>query len=147
MNPSPSIEVFDRLHELLHRFRARMRKAMETVHPDLTLNEMRILMRAGRQPGLTQRDLVEHSHADKAQMARLLAQLEAHGWLTRSASESDKRVRCLRLSAQGEALFARLRRLQESVAADLLRDCPPSAQAQLLALLRQACDSGEAHAG
>ncbi|MFT0532187.1 MarR family winged helix-turn-helix transcriptional regulator [Castellaniella hirudinis] len=143
MNPSQSIEVFDRLHELLHRFRACMRKAMETVHPDLTLNEMRILMHAGRQPGLTQRDLVEHSHADKAQMARLLAHLEAHGWLTRSASESDKRVRCLRLSAQGEALFAQLRRRQESVAADLLRDCPPSAQTQLLTLLRQACDSAE----
>ena len=78
MNPSQSIEVFDRLHELLHRFRARMRKAMETVHPDLTLNEMRILMRAGRQPGLTQRDLVEHSHADKAQMARIVGVGEQH---------------------------------------------------------------------
>jgi hypothetical protein len=33
------------------------------------------------------------------------------------------------------------------VAADLLRDCPPSSQAQLLALLRQACDSAETHAG
>ncbi|CAM5200003.1 DNA-binding MarR family transcriptional regulator OS=Castellaniella defragrans OX=75697 GN=HNR28_001037 PE=4 SV=1 [Castellaniella denitrificans] len=144
MDPSLPIEIFDSLHELLHLFRARMRKAMEAVHPELTFNEMRILMRAGRQPGLTQRDLVERSHADKAQMARLLAHLEERGWLTRSASESDKRVRCLRLSAQGQRFFAQLRKVQERVAAKLLRDCPPSSQAQLLALLRQARDSAQA---
>ncbi|MGB3423987.1 MAG: MarR family transcriptional regulator [Castellaniella sp.] len=147
MKPSLPIDVFDSLHELLHLFRARMRKAMETVHPELTFNEMRILMRTGRQPGITQRDLVEHSHADKAQMARLLAHLEERGWLTRSPSESDKRVRCLRLSAQGQQFFTQLRRLQESVAAELLRDSPPPSQAQLLALLRQACDSADAHSG
>lgn len=147
MNPSLPIEVFDSLHELLHLFRARMRKAMEAVHPELTFNEMRILLRMGRQPGLTQKGLVERSHADKAQMARLLAHLEERGWLIRSASESDRRVRCLRLSAQGERLFAQLRTLQERVAAELLRDCPPSMQADLLALLRQARDSAGARAG
>ena len=91
-----------------------------------------------RHPGLTQKELVEHSHTDKAQMARTLAQLQDKGWLERSASASDKRVRCLQLSAQGQALYARLRRLREALAAELLQDCPPPLQAQLLALLEQA---------
>ena len=147
MSPSSPVDVFDTLHELQHLFRARMRKSIEAVHPELTFNEMRILMHAGRQPGITQRDLVEHSHADKAQMARILAHLQDRGWLTRSASESDKRVRCLHLSAQGRQLFTRLRSLQEQVAAELLQDCPPPLQAQLLALLKQARSSAAANAG
>lgn len=146
MNPPLPVHVFDTLHELQHLFRARMRKSMEAVHPEMTFNEMRILMRTGRQPGITQRDLVEHSHADKAQMARILAHLQDQGWLTRSASDSDKRVRCLHLSAQGRQLFTRLRSVQEQVATELLQGCPPTMQAQLLALLQQAQSSATANA-
>lgn len=144
MNPSLPVEVFDSLHELLHLFRARMRKSMEAIHPELSFNEMRILMRTGHQPGITQKDLVEHSHTDKAQMARVLAHMEEQGWLKRSASENDRRVRCLHLSARGQQLFAELRDLREQVAKELLQHCPPPQQAQLLALLLQAGSSANA---
>lgn len=138
MNSSLPVEIFDSLHELLRPFRSCMRKAMEAVHPELTFNEMRILMRTGRQPGITQKELVEHSRIDKAQMARMLSRLQDQGWLKRSASANDKRVRCLHLSAQGQALFSRLRIAQEDVATHLLQDCPQTTQAQLLALVQQA---------
>lgn len=141
MSQPLSVDVFERLHELLHLFRTRMRKAMEAVHPELSLNEMRILMRTGQQPGLTQKELVEHSHTDKAQMARILAQMEERGWLKRTASASDKRVRCLQLSARGQKLFSALRDLREQVATELLQHCPPPQQAQLRALLQQAGSS------
>ena len=101
---TPSLDVFEELHELMHLFRDRMMAASQTVS-DLTFNEMRVLMRTGRHPGLTQKDLVAHSHTDKAQMARTLSQLQDKGWLARTASEQDKRVRCLQLSAKGQALF------------------------------------------
>ncbi|HRO60491.1 MAG TPA: MarR family transcriptional regulator [Burkholderiaceae bacterium] len=144
-SPTP-VEVFESLHELLQLFRARMRKSLEDLHPELTFNEMRVLMRTGREPGITQKDLVEHSHTDKAQMARILAQLQDKGWLKRSASKSDRRVRCLHLSARGQTLFSQLRELQEQAAAELLRGCSPAVQAQLLDLVRQARDSAGAHA-
>lgn len=147
MKPPLPVAVFDTLHELQHLFRARMRSSMQAVHPELTLNEMRILMRTGHRPGITQRELVEHSHADKAQMARLLARLQQRGWLTRSRGDGDRRVRCLHLSARGRRLFAQLRRLQEQVAGELLQDCPPSAQARLLGLLQQARHGATARAG
>lgn len=151
MNSSLSIDVFETLHDLLHLFRARMRKSMESVHPELTFNEVRVLVHTGRQPGITQKDMVEHSHADKAQMARTLALLQEKGWLLRTASAADKRVRCLHLSAQGQALYARLRSKREALAAELLQDCPAELQARLLELLQQARDSarrnGRAHDG
>lgn len=151
MNASPSIDVFETLHDLLHLFRARMRKSMESVHPELTFNEVRVLVHTGRQPGITQKDMVEHSHADKAQMARTLALLQEKGWLLRTASATDKRMRCLHLSAQGQELYVRLRGLREALAAELLQDCPAELQAQLLGLLQQARDSarrqGQTHDG
>ena len=146
MNAFLPLDVFDAMHELLFLYRSRLRRSMETVHPDLTFNEMRVLMHVGRQPGITQRDLVEHSHADKAQMARLLAQLQERDWLTRNASKEDRRVRCLHLSESGRQLFGRLRNLQEQVADELLQGCEPSLQTRLLPLLQQARDIAQENA-
>ncbi|RGE46005.1 MarR family transcriptional regulator [Comamonas testosteroni] len=144
MIPSVSVEIFEVLHELLHRFRARMRQSMESVHPSLTFNEVRILMHTGRRPGITQKDLVEHSHTDKAQMARMLAQLQEKGWLERSASAADKRVRCLQLSPAGEQLFEQLKAQRERVATQLLKDFPATQKDELLQLLKQALASTSA---
>lgn len=141
MNPSPtssSTDVFEALHELMHAFRNHMMAASQLETSELTFGEVRILMRLGRRSGLTQKDLVEHSRVDKAQMARMLTQLESQGWLLRTPSAQDRRVRCLQLSAQGQALFDRLKHRHERLASELLADMPSEAQAQLLALLSQA---------
>lgn len=140
-----SVEVFDTLHELMRMFRTRLRKSMEAVHPELTFNEVRILMRTGLQPGITQKELVEHSQIDKAQLARTLGHMQDQGWLERRVSDSDKRVRCLQLSPQGRRLVGRLREVQEQVAHELLQGCTPALQTQLLTLLQQAQSSASAH--
>lgn len=144
MSSSIAADVFEVLHDLLHLFRARLLESLEAVQPGLTFNEFRILMHTGRHPGITQKELVEHSHTDKAQMARTLAQLQDKGWLERSASEADKRVRCLQLSAQGQKLFDQLRHRREQIATELLSDFPQAQQGLLHELLLQARDSAQA---
>ena len=144
MSSSIAADVFEVLHDLLHLFRARLLESLEAVQPGLTFNEFRILMHTGRHPGITQKELVEHSHTDKAQMARTLAQLQDKGWLERSASESDKRVRCLQLSARGQQLFDQLRNRREQIATELLSDFPAAQQGLLHDLLLQARDSAQA---
>lgn len=141
MSSSIAADVFEVLHDLLHLFRARLLESLEAVQPGLTFNEFRILMHTGRHPGITQKELVEHSHTDKAQMARTLAQLQDQGLLERSASEADKRVRCLQLSAQGQQLFKQLRNQREQIACELLRDFPAAQQVLLHELLLQALGS------
>ena len=141
MSSSLAADVFEVLHDLMHLFRARLLQSLERIQPGLTFNEFRILMHAGRHPGITQKELVEHSHTDKAQMARMLTQLQDKGWLERSASEADKRVRCLQLSAQGLQLFAQLKNQREQIAAELLRDFPVEQQTQLRELLKLALNS------
>ncbi len=144
MSSSIAADVFEVLHDLLHLFRARLLESLEAVQPGLTFNEFRILMHTGRHPGITQKELVEHSHTDKAQMARTLAQLQDKGWLERSASEADKRVRCLQLSARGQQLFDQLRSRREQIATELLSDFPEAKQGLLHGLLLQARDSAQA---
>ena len=144
MSSSIAADVFEVLHDLLHLFRARLLQSLEAVQPGLTFNEFRILMHTGRHPGITQKELVEHSHTDKAQMARTLAQLQDKGWLERSASEADKRVRCLQLSARGQQLFDQLRHRREQIATELLSDFPEAKQGLLHGLLLQARDSAQA---
>lgn len=139
-------EIFDALHELLHLFRLRMRERLASVCPDLSFGELRVLMRVGEHPDCTQKTLVAHSGVDKAQMARTLARLEDKGWLVRSAGAEDRRLRRLRLSAQGQRLFRQLGAQRAALAADLLKDCPPSVQAQLLRGLLRARDSARAQA-
>ena len=141
MSSSLAADVFEVLHDLMHLFRARLLQSLERIQPGLTFNEFRILMHAGRHPGITQKELVEHSHTDKAQMARMLTQLQDKGWLERSASEADKRVRCLQLSAQGQQLFAQLKNQREQIAAELLGDFPADQQKQLRELLKLALNS------
>lgn len=138
MDTAPALRILDALHAFQHQVRLAMRRALEPAYPELTLGEMRVLAHVGRQPGITQRELVEHSNADKAQMARLLARLEEHGWLLRQPDGDDRRVKRLRLSARGRALAARLRAHQEQVARDLLDPLGPAQQTQLLALLDDA---------
>lgn len=144
MNSSLPADIFEVMHELLHLFRARMRDELEHAGEGLTLNEVRVLMFVGRHPGRTQKELVDHSHKDKAQLARMLAQLQEQGWLEREPDARDRRVRCLRLSAQGQALFDRLHQARQALAARLLKDWEPAAQQQLMVLLERARGSVQA---
>ena len=139
--PHAASDVFEALHDLLHVYKAHMVRTMASVHPELTLNEVRALMFVGRHPGTTQKELVAHSGADKAQVARMVALLQDKGWLESAPNAEDKRSRCLRLSTQGQGLHQALR----GVAATLLQGCDSATQAQLLDLLAQVRASVEAH--
>ena len=50
MPPRARPDVFEALHDLMHAYRARMVRAMTSVHPDLTFNEVRALNFIGRHP-------------------------------------------------------------------------------------------------
>ena len=135
MPPRARPDVFEALHDLMHAYRARMVRAMTSVHPDLTFNEVRALNFIGRHPGATQKELVRHSGADKAQVARMLGLLQDKGWLERQPHDEDRRSLCLTLSAEGQALYQALQAARQTLSAQVLAGCDDDTQAQLLALL------------
>lgn len=127
-------DVFDAMHDLMHAYRHRMRAAMQT---ELTPNEMRALLFVGRHPMRTQKDLVEHSGNDKAQIARMLGTLEDKGWLERRPHPQDARSRCLTLSPAGQAVFERMRERRRGITAQMLEGFSDAEQLRLQGLLER----------
>ena len=58
--PHAASDVFEAMHDLLHMYKAHMVRTMASIHPELTLNEVRALMFVGRHPGASQKELVAH---------------------------------------------------------------------------------------
>lgn len=135
MSTRATPDVFEAMHDLMHVYRAHMVRAMASVHPELTLNEVRALSFIGRHPGATQKELVQHSGTDKAQVARMVGMLQDKGWLESQPNAEDKRSRCLALSEQGQAVFEAVRASRQALSASLLQNCDGETQAQLLTLL------------
>ena len=134
MTAKTPADVFDAMHELMHAYRHRMRAAMQT---ELTANEMRALMFVGRHPMRTQKELVQHSGADKAQIARMLGTLEEKGWLERVPHARDARSRCLLLSPAGQAVFERMGERRRAVTAQMLQGFSAQEQQLLQGLLER----------
>ena len=134
MTAKTPADVFDAMHDLMHAYRHRMRAAMQT---ELTANEMRALMFVGRHPMRTQKELVQHSGADKAQIARMLGTLEEKGWLERLPHPRDARSRCLTLSPAGQAVFERMRERRRGITVQLLQGLSEDEQLLLQGLLER----------
>ncbi len=67
----------------------------------LTFTEWRILLQLAEHEALTASDIVDYSAMEKSKVSRALAQLEAHGLVSRSVAEDDHRVKLLRLTETG----------------------------------------------
>lgn len=133
--PLPSA-VQDALHNLSMAYRRQMRAALHVQSLQLTPNELKVLLFVGYTPLCMHKDVVTHTGADKAQVARTLQQMEAAQWLERVPHPQDKRSRCLRLSPQGEAAFLSLRAHRRSLGTHMLDGIPEDQQQLLLNMLR-----------
>ncbi|MFD1430134.1 MarR family winged helix-turn-helix transcriptional regulator [Lacticaseibacillus mingshuiensis] len=79
------------------------------------------LLKIHELPGITQKDLVAKEFLDPSNVTRAIKQLEAQGLVTRVPDPSDKRAFLLTLTAQGEALYPKIRALLDAEE-QLLRD-------------------------
>lgn len=140
MTAHSPVDVFESMHTLVHAHRQRMRAALQ---PQLTPNELRALLFVGHHPMRTQKDLGEHSGADKAQITRMLNTLQARGWLERVPHARDARSRCLALSPAGQAVFEHIHARRRDTTAQLLQGFTPGEQAQLQSLLGRLLDNLE----
>lgn len=128
-------QVLDALHDITHLYRNRMREELHQHDERLTRNAMRYVLYVGYHPLCTHKELMEYLHADKAQVARTLNEIEDNGWIERVPHPEDKRSRRLQLSAQGKALFNAMRKRRAKVGETMLKGSSDEEQLQLLALL------------
>jgi DNA-binding MarR family transcriptional regulator len=99
-----------------------------------------VLQAVANEPGLDQRTLAGRVALDTSTVAGVVDRLEARALLQRHASATDRRVRQLQLTPEGEALRAQvepaMRRAQQRILAPL----PRAERAEFLRLLRVLVD-------
>jgi len=128
--------VFEQLHALIHRFKSHMHHAVRGADDEaLAPMEARALHFFARAPGSTASDLVQHSQRDKAQVTRLIKQLEARGLLAGVPDPADRRRQCLQLTERGQAMQRTMQQHRKRWAAMLVKDFSPEDREQLLTLL------------
>ncbi|CAM4288192.1 MarR family winged helix-turn-helix transcriptional regulator [Erysipelothrix aquatica] len=71
---------------------------------DLYIGQPRFLSTLKRNPGITQKELVEILNVSKESVSVTVKRLEAVGYIKRAVSESDRREKHLFLSDKGEQL-------------------------------------------
>ncbi|MDD0809992.1 MarR family transcriptional regulator [Curvibacter sp. RS43] len=93
-----------------------------------------------RQPGIDQRTLARTIGFDTSTIGSVIDRLEARGWMLRNASASDRRVRLLTLTAEGEALLNAVQPGMLRAQARMLEPLPEAQRADFMAMLRVLVD-------
>lgn len=131
-------DVLEQLQSLLFGLRSRFHASLREGEGDgLAPMEARVLQHLAHRPGWTQAELVAHSRRDKAQVTRLIQQLEARGLLVRAPDELDRRKLRLHLTTAGQALQQGLQARRKRLAARLVSDFGVTELQQLGTLLQR----------
>jgi DNA-binding MarR family transcriptional regulator len=110
----------------------------------LTIPEWRVLAVLRHTPGLTAKQVAEATEMDKVAVSRAVARLVKARRVSASADASDARRQWLRLTAQGQAVYARIAPIALDAEQKLLARLSQKERAQLDALLDRLLDEARA---
>ncbi|MDQ1748896.1 MAG: hypothetical protein QOD07_3159 [Frankiaceae bacterium] len=119
------------LRDAVGRLGRRMRH--QSPHPELSLGQLAALRSLERHGSMTPGELAEHEKVQPPSMTKILARLEATGYLVRAPHPDDGRQVTLRPSPAGLALLADDRRRRDAWIAQRLRSLEPAELAALRA--------------
>lgn len=108
-------QVFETIHRLMHSFRNRQYRLVQESGIDLTHMQHKVLSYFARHPQSTLSDCVSHSGRDKAQIARLIAEVRAKGLIDAEPDQFDKRVTRLSLTAAGTNIHSSLLQIEKQL--------------------------------
>ena len=113
-------EIQSLLFSLMFELKSEFTKAMKGNRFELAPMHQKVLTYFCCFPGATQQELVEQSGRDKAQITRLLKELEVKGFISRQKDESDKRSYKVRATEKGNAAFMELKKHEDTITMKLL---------------------------
>jgi DNA-binding MarR family transcriptional regulator len=113
VNSNPALDLFALTYRLASRLSRLFEQSMLTGH-GISLGEWRTMLMVMLVPDTTAADVAGYFAMDKMAVTRAVQRLTGEGYLTRQRRDTDKRSYALRLTAEGQALFARLLPLIET---------------------------------
>jgi MarR family transcriptional regulator, lower aerobic nicotinate degradation pathway regulator len=111
--------------------------AEECAEFDLTSVQFAALVAIRANPEVDATRLSHLIAFDRSTIGGVLERLEAKGWILRTASPTDRRVKLLRLALEGERLLRRVEPAVRRVQQRLLEPLAPADRATMLRLLGQ----------
>jgi DNA-binding MarR family transcriptional regulator len=139
---APVPDALEQLNRLVFQFRGRLQKLLLDAGMHVNPMELKALLHIAHHPGCTASDLARLSGRDKAQVTRLIQQLEQQGWVRRTVDERDRRSQRLEITPAGEAIHDHLRAARDAHARVVLSRLDPAEQARLAELLAKLNDPG-----
>lgn len=101
---------------------------------DLTYSQYLVMMVLWESDGISVKDIGARLHLDSGTLTPLLKRLELKGYIVRARSESDERVRVLKLSNEGVLLK------QKALSVPTQMKCKIPLELNELILLKQLCE-------
>lgn len=101
---------------------------------DLTYSQYLVMMVLWESDGISVKDIGARLHLDSGTLTPLLKRLEVKGYVVRARSESDERVRVLKLSNEGALLK------QKALSVPAQMKCKIPLELNELILLKQLCE-------
>ncbi|WP_192456280.1 MarR family winged helix-turn-helix transcriptional regulator [Musicola keenii] len=137
MQDTLDTQTFELLGELIHRFKRHLQDTEVLAQAGMAPFQARALSLIARHPGQSQHFLVQHTGRDKAQIARLLKDLETLGLITRRPSPTDRRVQCVALTERGEAIHHRFSAARTAMLQQAFSDVTPEERRSLLQIMQK----------
>ena len=91
----------------------------------ISIPEWRVLVHLHQSGDVSVRDIEARVDMEKSKVSRAASRLEAAGYVTKAVNGSDRRLLVLALTAEGEALVARLLPVAMSYQAEMLAKLGP----------------------
>jgi len=130
-------DLLDQLQQLTAELRGQFFQQLGPELPGLTAMHGRLLLMIARTAGVTAQQLSELLRRDKAQITRLLNDLQQAAYIQRQPDPIDGRRQLLLLSEQGQQLAARLTIKKRHIASKMLTGLTKDQQQQMTGLLAQ----------
>lgn len=130
-------DVLDQLQQLTAELRGQFFQQLGPELPGLTAMHGRLLLLIARTAGSTAQQLSELLRRDKAQITRLLNDLQQSALVQRHTDPSDGRRQLLVLSGQGQHVATQLQIKKRQIASKMLAGLTSQQQQHMSELLAQ----------
>ena len=120
-----SSSLSDTLHRLVHAYKKQLRAEIGAQQLSLPVTHIRALKGVCRNPECTAQSIALRMQRDKAQITRVLNELQQTGLITKIDNPNDGRSQLLRPTAEGEAIMAQMNLIEQQTVAKMTQSLTP----------------------
>ncbi len=129
--------VFYSIEEAIKNYRRFAQERIQQVVPDLTVNQVLLLVLVAESPGMPQAEMADILFKDEAAVTRMAERLVKRGYLERKPNPADRRRQRLEVTTGGQTVANQLAPLIRANREQATEGLSVNEQAELRRLLRK----------